>query len=171
MRHCVKQGFTLIELAIMLSIVAILVTASLPSIIWFNQQILYAEAQKLTMTAAHLQHKALLTNQEIVLKIDVTNNGYTNNTLSLNEKLQPAVCFGIKQNVYGPPSRPIALIKQPCTFSNNQIIFYPNGTITAGTLYLLAPSMHLLYALSIGVAQVPFIRIYRHAAQGWHLVT
>ena len=58
---------------------------------------------------------------------------------------------------------------QEISFENNHIIFYADGTIQAGTVYLVDVNKKLLYALTSGVGHISFLRKYRYDGS-WHVI-
>lgn len=56
------------------------------------------------------------------------------------------------------------------TFVQNRIIFFPDGKIQPGSLYLTDTQERYLYALTIPVGQVSYIRRYRYDHHRWVLL-
>jgi len=76
--------------------------------------------------------------------------------------LPAKVFFGFMPGAKGPPASANKLILKSITFTNNRIIFYPTGIISAGTVYLIDQAKQVMYALSNGVSQISFLRTYRY---------
>lgn len=158
-----NRGFTLIELGVVITLIMLL--ASISSIVFrvYNRQLVHAEASTLFMQIGLLQRQAITSGKEQTLTIDVDQHAYTtNNTI---HRLNHAVRFGFMPAVYGPPSHPVTLITQPTTFEKHKIVAQPNGTLSAGTVYLTDQSNRCLYAITIGVAKKQYIRLYRYSTQ------
>ena len=159
-------GFSLIELLVVLFIISIL-----SSLIALNIGILStthapAELNLLHACMVTCQQKAIASGKQQSMHFLVAENGYRsdNQTHYFAKKVR----FGIVETVKGPPSHPITLLNAPVTFSNNTVIFYPDGIITAGTVYLV-DHRKKLYALSSGVGNVSFLRKYRYD-DAWKLM-
>jgi prepilin-type N-terminal cleavage/methylation domain-containing protein len=159
-----KTGFSLIEVSIVVCIVVIIVSLGLPTLGFYRHMDITNELDTLYLTIAQLQHAALTSNTKQVLNIDVRNNAYHWN--GQTHKLRSTVNFGSLPYAKGPPSSPTIPIHNPCTFHKNQIIFYPDGHIESGSVYMIALKSNFMYAICIGVTQVSFIRKYRYN-QGW----
>jgi hypothetical protein len=83
--------------------------------------------------------------------------------------LPPVVRFGILPHVKGPPSSPMHALTIPITFSAQKIIFYPDGIISPGIIYLIDRNRQDIYAFSSGIAHASFLRKYRYDGK-WHLI-
>lgn len=162
------HGFSLIELIIVLGIITLLAAITLPCLTFFNKQLLKADVQQLGMTIAHLRQCALIENKKYVLTIHVDENCYRYNNQSIS--LTHNVRFGVLPHAYGPPSAATVPLQKATSFENNQITFYPNGSISSGVIYMVDSSLKNMYAISIGVAQVPFIRTYNYHSKRWILI-
>lgn len=64
--------------------------------------------------------------------------------------LAPGVCFG-----------------PDCTFSQREVIFYPDGKIKPGTLYLTDTQHKWWYALTCQVGEISYLRRYRQEGTKW----
>lgn len=84
---------------------------------------------------------------------------------TLNKSIQ----FGVLPNTKGPPANPKAIISKPITFTNNTINCFKNGTISAGTIYMVDRKNQCMYALSNAVGSYPYLRLYRYATQ-WYKI-
>jgi len=160
-----RPGFSLIELTIILALVSLIACLTLPLLTFFNRFALLAQAEKIVSMVTYVQHKAIIEHETHTLTLDTAHARYMDDKFT--EILNPPIQFGIKPNTYGPPSKPTTLLTRPSTFANDQILFYPNGTISSGTVYLTDTSKAFMYAISIGVAQMPYVRLYRHAGNTW----
>lgn len=163
-----SHGFSLIELIAVLGIFSFLVALTLPNLAFFKEQLVRAQAQKIIMIMHSIQQRALTDNSQQIMFFDEHQNTYHYNQHT--ENLCPHVLFGFQPGAYGPPATPVAPLKKAITFDNKRITFYPNGTTSAGTLYLIDSSFKFMYAISIGVAQTPFMRIYTHKNGRWKLI-
>lgn len=163
-----KSGFTLIELMVVISLCMLLCCLSLVSFRSLEKSIVWAEVQLLCAACNSLAQQAIATNTIQELSIDIVNNTYSCN--GHEHTLAKGVCFDVALNAYGPPSAPHKLLDRPITFSENKIVFYPEGMMSAGMVCFTNSSHSLLYAISSAVAHVSFLRRYSYD-KAWHLIT
>lgn len=124
-----------------------------------------------------LQQEALLTGRRRELVFDTIHQRY-----EIDKKtyaLSPHVMFADPSHAPRPPSQTkgpqikesgIDESQAGITFVKNKIIFYPDGIISSGTVYLTDKLKKHLYALSVGISQVSFIRRYSYQ-NGWVLLS
>ncbi len=163
-----RTGYSLIEVTVVAAILSVLVLLVYTQVAWFGATLVRAEVQKLYHVCCHAQRMAQVTHKQQTLTINTATNKYSaNNT---QESLAACVSYGYLAGALGPPSAPTHPITQKSTFSNNQIIFYPDGIISSGTIYLVDADRTTMYALTSGVAQVSFLRLYRYDHGSWVLL-
>lgn len=162
-----KKGFTLIEIIIVLALISIIVCLSMINIQSFNGLTVRIEIEKLYATCFYLQQKALSSQTKQVLKFDLHKGAYTYD--NHYEELSSKVIYGFIDGVKGPPSSPQEVIGKKSSFDNDQIVFYPDGIIQSGALYLTDVNKKTLYALTSGVGKISFLRKYRYDGS-WHLI-
>jgi len=155
-----KQGFTLIELIVVFALFLLLTILAQVNISFLDRMIAHTEIEKLYATCRYLQHCALASNKQQELIFDQVNNSYRYHNFT--EKLPAQIAFGFMPGTKGPPAAATKLVQNPITFSNNRIIFYSTGIISAGTVYLTDKAKQIMYALSNGISQISFLRIYRY---------
>lgn len=160
-----RQGSTLIELLVVVAILAILVSLAVPGLFFLKQNSIGLEIDKLQIVCQLLQKKAVSTGQKEYLSFNLSDHSYFYSNHF--ERLAEGVFFGIIPGVTGPPAHPKEIITSPVTFPGQKIIFYPNGTISAGTAYLTNQQNKLLYAITVPVSQVSFIRKYKYVHGAW----
>jgi prepilin-type N-terminal cleavage/methylation domain-containing protein len=162
-----QKGFPLIELMIVIVLVALLSGLTLWNMRTFSGMVVRADIEKLYTTCIYLRQKAVSTHTEQLLEFDHANNTYRyDDTI---EHLSTTTIYGFVKGVMGPPSSLQAPISTYNTFDHNRIIFYPDGIIQSGTLYITDKDKKALYALTSGVGQVSFLRKYRYDGS-WHLL-
>lgn len=163
-----KLGFTLIELMIAVSLCMLLACISLVNVSSFQKSMIVAEMQLFCSACNALQQQAIATNTIQELTIDVVNHTYSCN--GHEHALAKGVYFDVALNAYGPPSAPHKLLDRPITFSENKILFYPEGMMSAGMACFTNSSHSLLYAISSAVAHVSFLRRYSYD-RSWRLIS
>jgi len=87
-------------------------------------------------------------------------------------RLPKGVVFGGNKTISAlvPPSKPSAVLSQVITFVDKIINFYPDGTMQAGAVYFGHQKESRLYAISSGVREPFFIRLYCYEHARWRLV-
>ena len=159
-----KSGLTLVEMLVVLALVAFLFTLSSSNFSFFHRITVRAQLEQLQMVCRHLQQRAMTLNQQQELMFDEVTNSYSFGKQTT--VLPHFVRFGVLPGVKGPPATPTTALSHPITFKKNRIVFHPDGIISPGTVYLMDTNNRFLYALSCGVAQVSFLRLYRYR-NGW----
>ena len=162
-----KNGYFLIEISICLTLILIISALALPNLNFLTQQIVSSDLEKINMTFSYLQQSSITGNKKIELKF---NQPKTYSYENIKEELSNNVEFNIIDGIKGPPSMPTKQISSPVTFLNNQVMFYPDGKIQPGTAYLVDKSKKYLYALTVPVSQVSFIRKYKNQNNKWILI-
>lgn len=159
-----QHGSLLINLGITLAIILLLVTLSAPHLSVMRRFLLRAEIEKIYALFHYLQQRALTTHQDQTLVFDIPNSYCVNNQ---QEKLSNGIRFGFLPGVAGPPSKPSKQISSPITFKNNRAVFYADGTIAAGTVYLIDHEHKQLYALTSPISQISYLRTYHYQKNSW----
>ena len=155
----------MIELLVVITVLAILISLAMPSLLFLKQNSIGLELDKLQITCQLLQKKAVSTGQKEYLSFNIQQRSYFYSNHF--EKLADGIFFGIIPGVMGPPANPKEIITSPITFPEQKITFYPNGTISAGTAYLTNGQNNLLSAITAPVSQVSFIRKYKYSHGTW----
>lgn len=154
-----KAGFSFIEILVYITILG-LILALFSNITNFNQNsFLKLELDKIYIISVYLQKKAILEQKDQILILDIEKNSYKFGNIKY--KLGKNVVFGIKQNLLGAPGSPNRIIKKPVSFKNNRIIFYKDGIISAGSLYLTNFNKSIVYSLTCSVATINYLRKYK----------
>lgn len=153
-----KTGFTLFEVCIVLALITFMVVMSMGYLQLVDKSLVRNELDTLYMVFVKLQQRARFEHKPIELVFDVSQNSYT--YLNTSEKLAPGIVFGVLSGVHGPPSQPVHPIHNPVTFPRQRVIFFPDGKIQPGTVYLTNTAHTVLYALSCPISQISYIRRY-----------
>jgi len=86
---------------------------------------------------------------------------------------EQGVCFGGRyttDQIMGPPSNPQHALTSFVTFPSSRIVLRPDGTTSAGVVYLGHRNRTQLYALAHNVNDPFFIRLYRFDGRRWNSV-
>ncbi len=153
------KGFFLINLAIACSLLIIILSLSVSQTSFFHRFLMRSEIEKMYTLFFYLNQRALVSNQEQTLHFDIEKNTYQAGNRV--EKLVHSLCFGILPQVNGPPSQPTKPLTQSITFVDATAHFYPDGTISSGSIYITDNDHTLLYALTISVGHISYLRKYR----------
>ena len=166
-----KKAFSIIELFVVIAAIAILFAVTVPRFSFVNRFVLQNEVDKLFTVFSFLQQKAIATNQEQEIIFNLTDNSYLHNLKDGKEavcyKLPEVVKFGFLEGVKGPPSSPTKLIKNVVTFKGNKVIFFNDGKIQPGTVYLIDKDEKNMMSVTCPVSQVSCIRKYKHEGKKW----
>jgi hypothetical protein len=155
-----QQGYALLQLGIALSLVMVICMVSVPHRLFMQHRLVKTEIEKLMLMFRYIQRTALACNQDQQLAVHVDDNWYE--AIGRREQLPKEVQFAVVSGVYGPPSHPEKPLTKPVTYKNNHIMFYANGTIQAGALYLVDTKKDVLYGLSTAVSSIAQVRAYRY---------
>lgn len=163
----VNRGFSLIELMVGLCIVALLISLATVNMRFLNRAAITSNIDVLYNACYCLQRTAMATNTIQTLTIDELHHCYECN--GTKHVFASQMKFGILPDVKGPPSAPLNFLSAAITFVDRKIRFYPDGTISAGIIYITDADKTMIYALSCGVSSVSVLRKYRYNGK-WHLI-
>lgn len=175
-----KRAFSLIEVLIVLSLIVVILTVSIPRFEFLNEHILSFELEKLFTIFIYLQQSAIASNKILFFVINEKDQSYvysTGPTKIKKERLADKIKFGFIDGVCGPPGNPIKRIDKAINLEshltsanikeNNIIKFLPSGRITAGTIYLVDKVKKHMAALTSSVSYVSYIRKYKYENFKW----
>jgi type II secretory pathway pseudopilin PulG len=178
-----KQGqvsFTLIELLLVVALMLFLSVLAIPALFDLDSYVLNNELEKLAVVLGYQQQRALVTNQIQTLTLDGVAQTYTyfvNNNKLVVYKISDRLRFGFIKTALGPPGDPKVPIDQAITFTphptktnNFIIVLFPNGNISAGSLYIVDKNERIMGALTCSVSRVSYIRRYLYQSNQWVLV-
>jgi len=122
------------------------------------------EVENLFTTISYLRQKAIASNciYELLFTTTANRYSYKQNNKIITHQLARQVLFGYLAQTKGPPSSPKNLLTKPVSFYNNKVVFYPNGKISPGSVYLIDRKKKVMKALTCPISQVSFIRKYRY---------
>lgn len=161
-------AFTLLECMIVIGVLLIVSIISVPRLDFLNRLLVRNELEKIAMLASHLQRSAMVNGVAQELYFDIKNNQFGE-----PGSLQPVdhrVLFGAAPGVVGPPSLPTHAVHSPITFAGNTIIFYPDGKMRPGAVYLTDQNKRYCYALTVAVSTVSYLRRYYYNNGLWELI-
>lgn len=161
------HGFSLIEIVIAISLLIIVISLVNINTDYLNKTLIRSQINHLYNTCYFLQQLARASHTIQELSIDDKNHCYFSK--EQHYKLPTQVRFGILPHAKGPPSAAHTSLSNAITFSDKKIVFYPDGIISSGTIYIIDSSAKYLYALSSGIAPVSFLRKYYYDGK-WHLL-
>ncbi len=150
-----KRGFFLFECLVAILLLSCLLFCS--STVQ-DSSVVRAELDRLYTVFLYLQRRAVLEKKEHYLIFNPDHHSYR---ADRSHHLTQGVLFGTKKESRGPPSNPVSLLKEPITWPNSQVTFFPDGTIAAGAVYLTDTRGTCLYALTCDAAASTYIRRYR----------
>jgi len=161
------RGFSLIEILVVIALIMLVASMASVNTHYLHKTVVHTELDLLYNTCCYLQRMAMATNQKQELSFDAARQWYSHN--GEKHELPVAVQFGILPQVKGPPSSPLHGLTKPITFSSEKIIFYPDGIISSGIIYMIDSNHQDIYALSSGIANASFLRKYRYDGK-WRLM-
>jgi len=166
--NSLSAGYSLIEIMITMALFVLIAYLLVANVSFLNRSIVRSEADKLCMICKYLQRCAMAANKKQILHFDELRQEYSFNGVVY--RLPGKVNFGYLKGVKGPPSSPKKEISKPITFKSHKIIFYPDGIISSGAVYLTDCDRQYLYSISSAVAQVSYIRKYTYNGK-WILIS
>lgn len=151
----------------MVLLFAILAAVTGAHMSFLQRMVVRAELENIYGTCCMLQRLALMQGAPQMLIFDQDARSYRYADCVCH--LPKSVCFGTAYGVKGPPSSPDYVLANPITFKDSTIIFYPDGIIQSGAVYLTDTKKSCTYALSCAVSKVSYLRKYQYTSS-WHLV-
>jgi prepilin-type N-terminal cleavage/methylation domain-containing protein len=162
-------GFSLFEIMVVITLLSIMLFFAFFYQGTMDQFMARTELDTLYLVFITLSQKAYYSNKDFTLTFNTHEHSYRYE--NVHHKLAPGVLFGYLSNLQGPPSHPIHPLTHPITFINNQVTFYRDGAIQAGTVYITDKNNSVSYALSSPIAQISYLRRYFYANNAWALLT
>lgn len=162
-------GFFILEVSVVIFVIVLVIAMSWP-FMWFHDQMgIQHDIQKVYSSILYLQQRAKSNFETQYLEFDIPKKSFTYNQQTY--VLSPNAEFGVAQGIKGPPSAPKKDIINPITFEGKRIAFYPDGTISAGIIYLFDRKTKETFAISSSVSFMSFIRKYKYVVgSGWTLI-
>ena len=161
-----KKGFTLFELAVCCTLCCLLFSFSAHVVGLTTRLALLQELDRLHAVILFMQRKALLDDKTYTLVFSQEKDGYQ---AGAKHTFCPSVRFEGISCMQGPPASPGRPIKDAITWLGHTIYFYPNGTISAGSVYLTNDTNTLYCALTCDIGHINHIRRYFYT-NTWNLI-
>jgi len=153
------KGITLIEVCITLALISLATIFTLHVIPNMQHGFARSDMQSLYQAIIYTQRHAILHRKKEIFTFSLKNQTYT--FCGITHTLSKGVYFDVLPDVLGPPSSPHAPLTSACTFKHNHIIMHPDGTMSAGAIYITDTNKQRLYACTIAVAPYAYVRRYR----------
>ncbi len=182
-----KHGISSLELAVVLALIAIMATFTIPFLgSWLRHYRIMGAARELTSSMQDARLTAIKNNQDSCVEFDSVNNRYciksdkgSNNTwdnwnsgddtidktVSFSGGSYKNIVFGVQTNSSpggGPDSSGNPALTIPAdyvSFNNNRCEFNPDGTSSAGVAYIT--NTYETYAVKVGYSITGHIQIWR----------
>jgi type II secretory pathway pseudopilin PulG len=171
-----KASYTLIELCIVLAIMTILCLLSVPMIVNNDDRAIVRELDKLEAVFLYLHQRAIATQFDHELTIDINQNTYSYKIPGrhVTFKLPTNIMFGWLPSALGPPGNPTTPIIHACSFpialsseTRFAIRFISNGQFYPGALYLIDGKKRFMGALTCSISRLFYIRKYLYRSGQW----
>lgn len=165
-----SKGYSLLEISIVLLLVAIALGLYAGNFSFLEHYHMRSQVETIKELINFCRQRAIVTglNQAVLIHIDNSRLEYgnTNNRMNTLKLIHP-ISFVAPAQAKGPPHYPTRPVLSPITFPKKTITCHPDGSISAGTLYLGNHQLKHYFALSCGVAQIPFLRTYEYLHKKW----
>lgn len=160
-----RSGYIMIELMVAIAIVGLLGGIASAHIGAYRYTAIQQQIVLFALAWRELQQSAMARNEQEEMIFDEVGHRYKIHGAWY--ELPSKIRFGFLPDSKGPPSRPTHPIGVPITFPGKKVTCFPDGTIQAGTVYLIDDQKERMYALTSGVSAVSFLRKYRYDGT-WH---
>ncbi len=139
MYKALKGAYSLFELVVVLALVTFIMSLSTYFIGIADYAVVHRDLDRLYAVLVFMQRKAILEGKPSTVVFDLKKNTYTADQLY---SLSSGVIFGVPDNILGPPSYPVNVIKEPITWPGKRITFYPDGYIGDNSIHDCDGSLH-----------------------------
>ena len=166
------RGFFMLELAI---VFACMICGGFLLVRFADNMRAYAlvrqEVERLFATCAMLRAQAHMDAAMHRILCDESRSGYFVD--GVWHAFAGSVRYGARGSglsIMGPPSAPTHVLESFVSFPQKQIMFYPDGSINSGVVYMGSARVNALYAISSSVSDTFFLRLYTYASGSWRLI-
>ncbi|MGB8467445.1 MAG: GspH/FimT family protein [Candidatus Babeliales bacterium] len=160
-----RTGFSLLTLMLTVAAIALIATLVVTSSTHLASFLVRTDIQLLHACFQFARQQAMLYQKPVALTFDPPRHSY--HCLDTTTALSRTTAIAVPSGVYGPPADPKTLIQSPITFADNRILCYPNGTVSAGAVYLMNRLTRCVYAVTIPIAHEPVMHWYRYSNYQW----
>jgi len=176
-----REAFSLLELFMSIALIMLMSCMIIPKIVVTRDQVLIQALDRIEVLFHSLQQRALACGCDVELMCDISEHSYTYKTLQGTEQttlLGSDIHFGVVPGTMGPPWQATEVVTAPITFrgykgnisTRASVMFYSNGKISPGTMYLCDKRKAVGGALTCAVSQVFYIRKYLYNGKQWKLI-
>lgn len=134
----------------------------------FNKLLAKSELHALCSFFNYMQQKAIALQKDLSVLFEPEKQKYTAENTTYD--LPAGINFFVFPGLQGPPATPTHIITQPITYKQNTIIFYKNGVVSAGTMYLFDTNYKIQYAITNAVHSISYFRLYQYDAGKWNII-
>lgn len=160
-----RSGFIMIEVLVGIALAMLITGLTFVQVGHYQYVSMRQQVSLFALIFHQLQQRAMVEGkQQDMLLDEVAHRYYVENQW---HDLPPLIRFGFLPNAKGPPSHPTSPLRSAITFPEKKVSCFSDGTIQAGTVYLVDEKKHCMYALTSGVSAVSFLRKYRYDGM-WH---
>lgn len=148
------NGYSLIEICIVVALIACTALVGSFAISWIDHALVRTQLDTIYHLFRALSRKAMLDGTIHTLFFEEKSLAYDDQTLDL----YPKIIFGTPEHT------------KPITFVEKRVLFFPDGNIQAGSLYITDTAHRWYYALTCAVGHTCYIRRYRYHNNHWVLL-
>lgn len=159
------SGFIMTEVLVGLALILILGGITCAHISSYRYTCMQQQIALFALAWRQLQQSAMAQSRQQEMFFDEIDNRYKID--GIWHELPSTIRFGFLPESKGPPSHPTMPIRSAVTFPGKKVTCFTDGTIQAGTVYLIDDQKQSMYALTSGVSAVSFLRKYRYDGT-WH---
>src|SRR3989304_7528689 len=149
-RHDWGNGYTFLEVIVVLAIIGILSALAVPGLSAFTDRLrIETTARTISTDLREVKMKSVLDRSDYTVLFDPGNSLYELPERQSN--LPHGVRFGFGEGVLGPPGNPTSSPDEDgVTFTSNKAAFYSRGSNSMGTIYI-TDNYNVTMAISVNV--------------------
>lgn len=168
MKH--PSGMSLLQCCIVIALIVFISSLSMHFMNVHSKSAVRFELEKLYAAIVMLQRTAIVhgVEQRLVVTPDIQSYAFGKTV----QKLAQGVQFGFIPESWGPPAQPVYQILNSVTFKDNTIVCYPDGLVSAGSIYLTDKKSRYLFAITSGIVPTIFLHMYQYdkKQKKWHKI-
>ena len=164
----ISRGFSLIEMIIVLGLLACGCIGAMSFFTaWYSGVAGNLDILRLRAHCQHAHMQAVKTQSVQQLVFDCLGYRINGSRYAFTNGVQVGGSY--KEGALMGPSSEHKPLDKFITFLDKKITFYPDGMASAGLVYIGHKKSPYLYALSSGVSESFFLRVYRYEPSSWTL--